>query len=103
MTTNQNHQQPITTPKRPASGGEMLGRLLVAGVGLLIVGFVIAAVAMSGTTSTAYSTESTGSEGGFLIGLLLAGLGGILTQVWAIAWGVSIGGRVLDDHRRGVR
>ena len=81
----------------------MLGRVLVAGVGLLIVGFVIAGVAMPETTSTAYSTETSGSESGFLIGLFLAGLGGILTQVWAVAWGVSIGGRVLDDHRRGVR
>jgi hypothetical protein len=71
--------------------------LFVVGALLLLVGIVLAGATMPGEElGFTGAVEETGSEGGFLAGLVTLGIGQLVVMVGVIAAGVRLGLRAHD-------
>ncbi len=79
---------PITRHERARS---TIDKCLWIGVGLLILGAVVAGAAWPGTEITITATEDTGSAAVAPAGLLVAGVGQMVLLVALIAIGVRLG------------
>lgn len=83
----------ITTPEKQAR--ESIWSLFIGGIFVAIIGVVMANQMHPETTisSLGLGTSDTGSEFGYLAGLIVAGLGSTMTSIAVVAWGVSLGMR----------
>lgn len=77
---------------------QAIKRLLGAGLVLALVGVVIAAAANPETTiGRAGVTHESGSDLGYALGLLVAGVGGAMLSIVFVAVGVVLGMRAVRD------
>lgn len=73
--------------------------MMVGGLIVLVVGIVIAAVSIPSVTDFG---QPSGSTGGMLIGVLIAGVGQMIFLIGTIALGVFLGTRAAHDERDSV-
>lgn len=81
---------PITRYERART---VIGRLLLWGVILLLVGYAIAVFNWPGEEIETFSDDvtQTGSQGAVALGFLVAGVGQLMAFVGLIGWGVRLG------------
>lgn len=88
----------MTSPvmgERPAK--DVMWGLLGLGLTLQVAGFLTAALQLPDTDLTMRGPVETGSETAVVLGLLAFGLGGVLSLVAVVAFGVMLGMRA---HRQ---
>ena len=88
-----NHQRAENRrPQSARSSSDAVVVCWVSGLLLLLVGDVLAVLTVPGTETNAFGdTVGTGSTFGFLLGVLLAGIGQVVLLVAVIATGVRLG------------
>lgn len=92
-------------PKLPTPARAVMARLLILGLVLIAFGTGLALAHWPGT-EVGYDpflnepvSTNTGDPDLAGLGVFLLGLGSLFTQVWVVAWGVSIGTRDRDETR----
>lgn len=70
---------------------------LFGGIAIVIVGMLIASLAIPSTTVSSFGTEESGNSVVFMLGLLLAALGYTMSLIGVIAKGVALGGRATRE------
>jgi hypothetical protein len=85
--------------RRPQSPTQLLGGLLAVGLGLQVLGFLVAALNVPHLEVTPAGLIAEGDRGVLVLGLLVFGLGGAMSLVGVVGFGVLLGLRARAEDR----